>query len=171
VVRRVRVRAQDISTDPRARRRRTFDPAQLRLALGGELDQLYAYSVIVTNLPDDPVEVEAWFRQRGQIEERIKDSKLGMALRHLPSGAAAVNAVWMWAALLALNCSALLQALAGIDTDGRGRAHGKRLRRELIGVPGRLVRHAGRLIVRVSPRYAYLGQARQRLVGLPVPAG
>ena len=75
----------------------------------------------------------------------------------------------MWAALLALNCSALLQALTGIDTNGR--AHGKRLRRELTGVPGRLVRHAGRLTVRLSPRYAYLGQARQQLVGLPVPAG
>jgi hypothetical protein len=169
VARRVRVRAEDISADPRARRRRTFDPAQLRLALGGQLDELYAYSVIVTNIDDDPVQVEAWFRERGQVEERIKDSKLGMALRHLPSGSAAVNAVWMWAALLALNCSALLQALGGIDTGGR--AHGKRLRRELLGVPGRLVRHAGRLIVRVAPRYAYLGQVRQRLAALPVPAG
>jgi len=48
--------------------------------------------------------------------------------------------VWLWAALLALNCSALLQTLGGSDTNGR--AHGKRLRRELIGVPGRLVRRA-----------------------------
>ena len=171
VVRRVRVAAEAVSADPRARRRRTFAPGQLRLALGGELDELFSYSVIVTNIDDDPVSLEAWFRERAQIEERIKDSKLGMALRHLPSGTAAVNAVWMWAALLALNCSAWLQALAGLDTDGRGRAHGKRLRRELIGVPGRLVRHAGRLLVRVAPRYAYLGQARQRLAALPVPAG
>jgi hypothetical protein len=61
------------------------------LALGGELDQLFSYSVIVTNLDDDPVELEAWFRERAQIEERINHSKLGMALRHLPSGKAAVN--------------------------------------------------------------------------------
>src|SRR6266536_3506613 len=125
VVRRVRVGAADVSADPRARRRRTFDPGQLRLALGGQLDQLYAYSIIVTNIDDDPVSLEAWFRERGQVEERIKDSKLGMALRHLPSGSAQVNAVWMWAALLALNCSVLLQALGGIDACGR--AHGKRL--------------------------------------------
>jgi hypothetical protein len=169
VVRRVRVGAADVSADPRARRRRTFAPGQLRLALGGELDELYSYSIIVTNIDDDPVSLEARFRERAQIEERIKDSKLGMALWHLPSGAAEVNAVWMWAALLALNCSAWLQALTGIDTGGR--AHGKRLRRELIGVPGRLVRHAGRLLVRVAPRYAYLGQVRQRLAALPVPAG
>src|SRR6266540_2251392 len=169
VVRRVRVGAADVSADPRARRRRTFDPGQLRLALGGQLDQLYAYSIIVTNIDDDPVSLEAWFRERAQIEERIKDSKLGMALRHLPSGSAQVNAVWMWAALLALNCSVLLQALGGIDACGR--AHGKRLRRELIGVPGRLVRHAGQLLVRLSPRYAYLDQVRQRLAALPAPAG
>jgi hypothetical protein len=75
----------------------------------------------------------------------------------------------MWAALLALDCSVLLQALGGIDTCGR--AHGKRLRRELIGVPGRLVRHAGQLLVRLSPRYAYLDQVRQRLAALPAPAG
>ena len=84
VARRARVRAEDISADPRARRRRTFDPAQLRLALGGALDELYAYSVVVTNLPDDPVEAEAWFRERGQVEERIKDSKLGMRCATCP---------------------------------------------------------------------------------------
>ncbi len=169
VVRRVRVAAEAVSADPRARRRRTFDPGQLRLALGGQLDELYAYSVIVTNLPDGPVEPEAWFRERAQAQERINDSKLGMALRHLPSGSAEVNRVWMWAALAALNCSAWLQALTGTDTGGR--AHGKRLRRELIGVPGRLVRHAGRLVVRTAPRYTYLAQVRQRLAALPVPAG
>ncbi len=95
VVRRVRVAAEAVSADPRARRRRTFDPGQLRLALGGQLDQLYAYSVTVTNLPDDPVAIEAWFRERAQTQERINHSKLGMALRHLPSGSAQVNAVWM----------------------------------------------------------------------------
>jgi len=169
VVRRVRVGAEAVSADPRARRRRTFAPGQLRLALGGQLDELFSYSVIVTNLPDDPVSLEAWFRERAQIEERINHTKLGMALRHLPSGSAQVNAVWMWAALVALDCSAWLQALGGVDTAGR--AHGKRLRRELIGVPGRLVRHAGQLIVRLSPRYAYLAQVRQRLAALPSPAG
>ncbi|HEV8652085.1 MAG TPA: transposase, partial [Actinomycetes bacterium] len=169
VVRRVRVAAEAVSADPRARRRRTFAPGQLRLALDGALDELYAYSVIVTNLDDDPVTLEAWFRERAQVEERINHSKLGMALRHLPSGTAAVNRVWMWAALAALDCSAWLQALGGTDTHGR--AYGKRLRRELVGVPGRLVRHAGRLVVRTAPRYAYLAQVRQRLDALPSPAG
>jgi len=58
VVRRVRVRATDVSADPRARRRRTFAPGQLRLALGGQLDQQSSYSVVVTNIDDDPVSLE-----------------------------------------------------------------------------------------------------------------
>ncbi len=167
IARRVRVSAEAISADPRSRRRRTIDPHQLRLVLDGLADEAYAYSVIVTNLEGAAVEIEAWFRLRAQIEERIKDSKLGMALRHLPSGYAAVNAVWMWAALVALTCSALLQALAGTDYDGR--VHGKRLRRELICVPGRLVRHARRTILRTAPGFGYLKVVYARLRVLPVP--
>jgi hypothetical protein len=59
--------------------------------------------------------VEAWFRRRTDIEDRIREAKLGAGLRHLPSGHAGVNTVWMWAALLAGNLSVLLQALTGID--------------------------------------------------------
>ena len=170
VVRRMKVKAADISTDARARRRRTFDPAQLALALGGQVDHAYAYSPIVTNLAGSAVAIEAWFRDRARVEERIKDSKLGMALRHLPSGYAAANEVWMWGAFLALTLSAALQALT--NHDHLHRAHGKRLRRELIAVPARVVRHARRFIVRLAPGQAGgpLLVAYDRLRGLPSPA-
>jgi len=93
--------------------------------------------------------VEAWFRRRTDIEDRIREAKLGAALRHLPSGHASVNAVWMWAALLAGNLSTLLQALTGIDENGR--AHAARLRHELLCVPARLVRHGRTLTLRLPP--------------------
>lgn len=51
LVRRVAVAADDISGDPRARRRRTIPADQLKLALEGDLDQVYAVSFIVTNIP------------------------------------------------------------------------------------------------------------------------
>lgn len=152
IVRRMRVKTADISPDQRARRRRTFDPAQLALALGGQTGHAYAYSPIVTNLTGPAVALEAWFRDRAWVEERIKDSKQGMALRHLPSGYAAANEVWTWAAFLALTLSAALQALTNHDQPHR--AHGKRLRRELITVPARVVHHARRLIVRLAPGQA-----------------
>lgn len=161
IVRRVRVEAEAISTDPRSRRRRTIDKDQLALALEGTATHAYAVSFIVTNIPanDRPgdttgnaetiLEVEAWFRRRTDIEDRIREAKLGAALRKLPSGDQAVNTVWMWAALLAGNLSTLLQALTGIDEHGR--AHAARLRHELLCIPARLVHHGRRLTLRLPP--------------------
>jgi hypothetical protein len=174
IVRRVRVEAADISRDSRSRRRRTIPAEQLTLALDGVLDHVYAVSFIVTNIPtggdgfDTVVDVEAWFRGRVDIEDRIREAKLGAALRHLPSGDLAVNAVWMWAAFTALNLSALLQALTGLDRNGR--AHGERLRRELLCLPARVIRHAGRLELRLPPGPQLLPDAVARLRDLPAAA-
>jgi hypothetical protein len=148
VVRRVRLSASEIRS-ARSRRRRTVHPDQLRLALAGGTNVVYAYSLILTNLAGDVVTIEAWFRQRAQIEERLKDSKLGMALRHLPSGKKSVNRVWMWSALLALNLSAWTQSLARADRVGR--SHAKRLRRELIVIAARVITHSRRTVLRLSP--------------------
>ena len=150
IVRRVEVERREVSSDTRSRRRRTIDPNQLALLEAGETDVVYAYSFIVTSLTGDVRAIEAWFRKRALVEEKLKDGKLGLAMRHMPSGYEAVNAMWMWAALLGLNLSSWLQALTGHDQVD-GRAHGKRLRRELLCVPARVVRHAGRLEVRCAP--------------------
>jgi hypothetical protein len=172
IVRRVCVASDDISADPRARRRRTIPAEQLALALGGELDHVWAVSFIVTNIPlydpADAVRIEAWFRARTDIEDRIREAKLGAALRHLPSGHRSINTVWMWAALLAVNLSTLLQTLTGLDTDGR--AHGERLRRELLLIPARLIRHAGSLTLRLPPGPQILPEVLARLRALPALA-
>ncbi len=153
VVRRVKVRAEDISTDPRARRRRTIPKGQLALALDGLVEHVYAYSFIATDLdvstPAKAVAVEAWHRMRTDIEDRIRDAKHGAALRHLPSASRAANTIWMWGALLAVNLPAWLQELAGLDGgDGRGRAHLGTLRHRLLIVPARPVHHAGQTRIR-----------------------
>jgi hypothetical protein len=173
VVRRVRVPAANISTDPRARRRRTIPKDQLPLALDGLVDEVYGYSFIATNLdvstPAKAVAAEAWHRMRTDIEDRIRDAKHGAALRHLPSGNRAVNTVWMWGALLAINMSAWLQELAGLDGgDGRSRAHLGTLRHRLLAVPARLVRHAGQITLRLPPGHQLLAQVLARLRRLPV---
>lgn len=180
IVRRVRVEAETISADPRSRRRRTIDPDQLALALEGTATHAHAVSFIVTNIPanDRPgdttgnaetiLEVEAWFRRRTDIEDRIREAKLGASLRKLPSGDQAVNTVWMWAALLAGNLSVLLQALTGIDEHGR--AHAARLRHELLCVPARLVRHQRRLTLRLPPGNHLLPLVLTRIRELPAAA-
>jgi hypothetical protein len=93
IIRRVRVDAAEISTDPRSRRRRTIDRDQLALVLDGHLDCVWATSFIVTNLPtggdgfDTATDVEAWFgdahRHRGphprsQARRRAPPPALGL---------------------------------------------------------------------------------------------
>jgi hypothetical protein len=168
IVRRVAIPARALSADPRSRRWRTVDPQQLAAARAGTLDRVYGYSVVLTSLAEDPVTIEAWFRHRADIEDRIRDAKLGYALCHLPSGHVAVNQVWLWAALLALNLSAWTQAL-GLGATSR--AHAKRLRRELVCVPGRLLRHARATVLRLPPHAHHLVSAYARLRALPDPPG
>ena len=112
--------------------------------------------------------MQAWFRRRTDIEDRIREAKLGAGLRHLPSGDKNVNIVWMWAALLAGNLSTLLQALTGIDEDGR--AHAARLRHELLCVPARLVRHSRSLTLRLPPGEQLLPTVLTRIRELPTTA-
>jgi len=177
IIRRVRVDAADISTDPRSRRRRTIDRDQLALVLDGAAAHGWATSFIVTNLPtggagfDTATDVEAWFRMRTDIEDRIREAKLGAGLIHLPSGYPETNTVWMWAALLAGNLSTLLQALTGIDTGKHGRAHGDRLRHQLLRVPARVIHHARELTLRLPPGHTLLPEAMADLRALPAPSG
>ena len=167
IVRRVRYDADTISRDPRSRRRRTIDRDQLQLVIDGDADHAYAYSMILTTLTSDPVEIEAWFRGRVSIEDRIRDAKLGFGLRHLPSGKPAVNQLWLLAAVTALNLSTLTQALAATGP----RAHAKRFRAELLTIPGRVLRHARQTVLRVPLGADHLVAAYRALRALPSPAG
>jgi hypothetical protein len=171
IARRTRIPADRIPTE-RARKRRTIPKDQLALALDGQLDHVFGYSFILTNLDlssdEQLAEVEWWYRHRTDIEALNNDGKHGAALRHLPSGDHAVNSVWMWAALLACAISAWLQELSGIDRgNGRGRRTIGRLRRELINTPARLARRAGTLWLHPPPGHPLLAVVLDRLQRLP----
>ena len=144
---------------------------------------IYAYSFIMTNLdvtaPDKAVAAEHWYRHRTSIENIFRDSKLGAALRHLPSGHPQVNLAWMWGALLAATMAAWLHQLTAITAGqdilaGHGVRDGKAmiatLRWRLIAVPGRLIRHARHLILRLPPGHSLLPEVLARLRDLPAPA-
>jgi hypothetical protein len=83
----------------------------------------------------------------------------------------------MRGALLAASMAAWLHQLTA-DTrgetilDGHGTRGGKAmiatLRRHLIAVPARLVRHAGQLILRLPPGHGLLAEVLARLRALPV---
>ena len=185
LIRRVALEPEQVSADPRSRRRRTLHPDQRALPLGelAGAGTIYAYSFILTNLdvsaPDKAAAVEHWHRHRTTAENLFRDSKLGAALRHLPSGYHQVNLAWMWGALLAASMAAWLHQLtattAGEDIlAGHGVRGGKAmiatLRWRLIAVPGRLVRHARHLILRLPPGHGLLPEVLARLRALPGPA-
>jgi hypothetical protein len=182
LIRRVRLDASRVSADPRSRRRRTLHPDQraLPLAALADADTIYGYSFILTNrdvsTPEKAAAVEHWYRHRTSVESVFRDSKLGAALRHLPSGYPEINTAWMWGALLAASMAGWLHQLtAGVGPDGTLAGHGVRhgkamiatLRQRLIRIPGRLIRHAGQPILRPPPRHGLLAEILTRLRSLP----
>lgn len=186
LIRRVRLdldRGQ-VSADPRARRRRTLHPAQRALPLPelADAEAVYGYSFIVTNLDvatgAKAAQVEHWYRHRTQVENLFRDTKHGAALRHLPSGHEQVNRAWMWGALLAATCTGWLHHLTATHHDGQLVGHGVRggqamiatLRRRLLAVPARLVRHARGLTLRLPPGDNLLAEILARLRALPHPS-
>jgi hypothetical protein len=181
LIRRVAWAPEQISADSRSRRRRTLHPAQRALPFPelAEAGVIYGYSFILTSLdvstPEKAIAVEHWYRHRTTVENVFRDGKHGAALRHLPSGHHRVNMAWMWGALLAASMAGWLHQLTAVIAGrqilaGHGARGGKAmiatLRWRLIAVPGRLVRHAGQLILRLPPGCALLAEVLARLRAL-----
>jgi len=184
LIRRVRLdlnRGQ-VSADARSRRRRTLHPDQRALPLDelADLDTVYGYSFIVTNIDLSrgarAAAAEHWYRHRTQVENIFRDAKLGAALRHLPSGYPQVNTAWMWGALLAASIAGWLHQLTA--TPGPGQrlfGHGLRggqamiatLRHRLIRVPARLIHHARGIELRLPPDHELLDEVLARIRALP----
>lgn len=164
IVRRRCFSAAELSRNPRARRLKTIHPEQLALALAGQLASVYGYSFILTDIHDqDASSVEHFHRHRAQIEERLKDAKLGQALRRLPSKDINANRLWLTAVIAALNLTAMLcdlsplAAASGHAADGAPlRRHAKTLRRALLCVPARITRHARTITFHLAAGYRHL---------------
>jgi hypothetical protein len=182
LIRRVRLDPGQVSADPRSRRRRTLNPASAPCPIPdlAGAEAIYGYSFILTNLdvsaPGKAAAVEHWYRHRTTVENIFRDSKHGAALRHLPSGYPAVNTAWMWGALLAASMAGWLHELTAATRDktilaGHGTRGGKvmiaTLRWRLISVPGRLVRHAGQLTLRLPTGHGLLSEILARLRAFP----
>ena len=130
---------------------------------------------VVTNraLPGD--ELIWWSRQRcGKGEEAHGVLKSDLAGGRLPSRLFGANAAWWAIAVLAFNLSSAMKRPVLGGEWGSKRL--KAVRFALIALPGRVVRRARRLIIRLArghPSYELLLRARQRILALiadPSPA-
>jgi hypothetical protein len=182
LIRRVALDPAQVSADPRSRRRRTLHPGQRALPIPelARAGAIHGYTFILTNLdvstPDQAAAAEHWYRHRTTSENIFRDSKIGAGLRHLPSGYPEVNRAWMWGALLAASTAAWLHQLTAVTAGedilaGHGVRAGKAmiatLRRRLIAVPARLVRHGRQVVLRPPPGHHLLAEVLARLRALP----
>ena len=128
----------------------------------------YKVTGVVTNrdLPGD--EIIRWYRERcGKSEEAHWIMKEDFAGGKLPSGLFGANAAWWQIMILAFNLTVAVKRLAlGGDWVNRRM---KAIRFWLINVPGRVLRHARSLVVRLvggHPSNEILLEARRKIVCL-----
>jgi hypothetical protein len=180
IVRRTLYSAAEISANPRARRRKTIHPDQLAMLCDGQTDAVHGYSFILTDIHARPaVWLEHFHRHRAQIEERLKDAKLGQALRRMPTADHNANRTWMAACLLAINLTALVCDLcpaAGASgkapADAPLRRTAKTLRRILFCVPARISTSARQTILHLPAGYRHadtLSATYHAALSLPAP--
>ncbi len=131
-------------------------------------EQSYKLFGVVTNseLPGD--ELIRWHRKRCGRSEQIHDEmKHDLAGGRMPSGKFGANAGWWAIMVLALNLNTAMKRLVL-----RGQWVGKRLkalRFAFINMPGRLVDHSRRMVVRIAhdhPSFQLLVEARDRILKL-----
>jgi Transposase DDE domain group 1 len=130
------------------------DPAeqseQLRLA------REFHYWVLVTNDWERTAdELERWQRDKANVENRIKEAKLGFGLHNLPSQVFNANHAYLLLALVAHNLLVWLKLVALPESERA--SYAKRLRFRFIAVAGSVGRSGRRLVLRLQAGYPLFG--------------
>lgn len=113
-----------------------------------EREQYFHYA-IATNLPEEKTapDVLAWHNQRGQAENFNKELKIGFGQDQMPCGQAHANAVYFRIGVIAYNLFLGFKRLACPAAWGRHTM--TTFRWKLIQIAGRIVRHAGQVILKL----------------------
>jgi hypothetical protein len=113
------------------------DPGQ------AELFGAFRYHAVFTDSPLPMRDAEAAHRGHAIIEQVIADLKAG-PLAHLPSGRFNANGAWLVCAAIAFN---LTRAAGALASTFHAKATTSTIRAQLIGVPARMARPAGRPVL------------------------
>ena len=127
----------------------------------------------VTDVELGTVEVDQFHRDHATVELDIRDLKEGAGMEHCPSGRFFANAAWLGCALLAHNLIRWTVQLGGVHPEGQLTV-ARTVRALLLGVPGRLVNRAGRLLLRLPERWPWAStflRAMTHLHALPAAPG
>ena len=126
------------------------------------------YWALVTNDQQRSAdELECWHRAKANLENRIKEAKLGLGLDNLPCKSFHANWAYLLVTLLAYNLLTWLKLLA-LPAHERS-SYAKRLRFRFIAVAATVGRSGRRLVLRLSNGYALFAEfveALQRIRAL-----
>jgi hypothetical protein len=138
------------------RRTRLTDPAQQRLWPD------WRHHAFITNVPLPTVAVDEFHRDHATIELAIRDLKDGAGLEHCPSGRFFANAAWLACAVLAHNLTRWTARLGDVHPTDQLTVTGT-IRTRLFTLPGRLVNHSRRWILRLPARWPWANAFRRAL--------
>jgi hypothetical protein len=108
----------------------------------------YRYTAVASNRLESAADTLEWYAQRGETSEnRIKELKLGFGMERMPCGQFSANAVFFRLGVLAYN---LCQGFKRWALRKEWRRHQvQTLRWRLYQIAGKVVRHAGRVYLKV----------------------
>jgi len=135
----------------------------------GELFTLYRYHSVFTDSALTLVQAEKTHRAHAIIEQVHADLRSG-PLAHLPSGSFAANSAWLVLAAMAFN---LTRAAGCLASGFHARATTGTIRAQLINIPTRLARSAGKQVLHLPERWPWQHawqQLFQATLGPPQPA-
>ena len=108
------------------------------------------------------VEADRTYRHHACVELGIRDLKHHTGLAHCPSGRFFANAAWTAAAVLAHNLYRWINHHTGATPKGRLTC-GRTVRNRLFNLPGRIVNHSHKLILRLPTRWPWAHAYRTAL--------
>jgi hypothetical protein len=125
----------------------------------------YRHYVIATNRDELSASEVVWFHnERGQVENSIKELKLGFGMEQMTSGDFRANALWFALGVLASNLVQGMKLLF-LDPEWKSKTVAT-LRWQLIQVASRLIRHGRRLVLRLATsleKFSLLVEFRRRI--------
>ena len=141
------------------------DPAETGEQLTLEGQEWHYWALVTNDSERSADELEHWHRAKANLENQIKEAKLGFGLDNLPCKNFHANWAYLLVTLLAFNLLAWLKLLALPEPERT--SYAKRLRFRFIAVAGTVGRSGRRLVLRLSAGYPLLREFVEALQRIP----
>ena len=137
------------------------DPVETGEQLTLEGREWHYWAIVSNDQERSGDELEQWHRAKANLENQIKEAKLGLGLDNLPCKNFHANWAYLLCTLLAFNLLAWLKLLALPEQERT--SYAKRLRFRFIAVAASVGRSGRRLVLRLAAGYPLLTQFAETL--------